>query len=295
MEAMRLSLLDHEEHQRKEAEEKKKKQGTASSSGETGTSSTDAMGPSETQSSPGPGPSTSETRSSLQASSSSILSSSPSSNRSVSPAPKHAKIGSQDSLAPGGKSWSISRSRTPPPPANPVPNLPVSEENQVAWRSRTTGPPAFSTLSAALTSTSTAAAFLGAASSSERSSRSVTPEPGSAIPATSSMPLTESSIPTITVDPSSSSSCPPTTIPSNDPQLPHDASEVNGVVPVPLSISPITTAGIRFGSYDHLSSSSDMEMSREHSLDSLGSTTKVDGQVNSEVAAVSACLDEHSR
>jgi len=304
MEAMRLSLLDHEEHQRKEAEEKKKQQSTAASSGETGTSSTEAVGLSETQSRPGPGPSTLDTRSSLQASSSSIISSSPSSNRSVSPAPKHAKVGSQDSLAPGRKSWSISRSRTPPPPANPVPNLPVSEENQAAWRNRTTGPPAFSTLSAALTSTSTAAAFLGAASSNEqRSSRSVTPEPGSAIPV---MPLAESSIPTITVvnndtdvGTSSSSSLP--TISSNDPRLPLDASEVNGVTQVSPAISaledPESGAGIGFGSYGDLPSSSelDMDMSCDHSMGSLASITKVDGQVDSGAAAVSTSLDEHSR
>lgn len=301
MEAMRLSLLDHEEHQRKEAEEKKKQQSTAASGGETGTSSTEAVGLSETQSRPGPGPSTLDTRSSLQASSSSIISSSPSSNRSVSPAPKHAKVGSQDSLAPGRKSWSISRSRTPPPPANPVSNLPVSEENQAAWRNRTTGPPAFSTLSAALTSTSTAAAFLGAASSNEqRSSRSVTPEPGSAIPV---MPLAESSIPTITVvnndtdvGVSSSSSRPSTAIPSNDPHLPWDASEANDVTQVSSAISTIATSedpesatGIGFGSYGDLPSSSElhMDMSCDHSMGSLDSITKVDGQVDSGAAAVS--------
>lgn len=317
--------MDHEEHQRKEAEEKKKQQSAAAGSGETA-SPTEAVGPLETQSRPGPGPSILDTRSSLQASSSSILSSSPSSNRSVSPSPKHAKVGSQDSLAPGRKSWSISRSRTPPPPANPVPNLPVSEENQAAWRSKTTGPPAFSTLSAALSSTSTAAAFLGAASSNEP--RSVTPEPGSGIPVTSSMPLAGSSIPTITVvnndresgitttrgqgdqasrtdvGPSSTSSYPPAAIPSNDPHLPRDASEVNGVVQVPSAISTITIledpesgAGIGFGSHGHppSSSESDIDMSCDHSMGLLNSTTKVDGQVDSGTAAVSTSLDEHSR
>lgn len=302
-------MLDHEEHQRKEAEEKKKQQSTAASSGETGTSSTEAVGLSETQSRPGPGPSTLDTRSSLQASSSSIISSSPSSNRSVSPAPKHAKVGSQDSLAPGRKPWSISRSRTPPPPANPVPNLPVSEENQAAWRNRTTGPPAFSTLSAALTSTSTAAAFLGAASSNEqRSSRSVTPEPGSAIPV---IQLDESSIPTITVvnndtdmGTSSSSSHPPVAIPSDDPHLSSDASGVTGVIQASSARSTTATledsesgAGIGFGSYGHLPSSpeSSMDMLCDHSMGSLDSITKVDGQVDNGAAAISTGPDEHSR
>jgi len=298
--------LDHEEHQRKEAEEKKKQQSTAASSGETGTSSTEGVGPSETQPRPGPGPSTLDIRSSLQASTSSILSSSPSSNRSVSPAPKHAKVGSQDSLTPGRKSWSISRSRTPPPPANPVPNLPISEENQAAWRNRTTGPPAFSTLSAALTSTSTAAAFLGASSSNEqRSSRSVTPEPGSAIPV---IPLDESSIPTITVvnndtdmGTSSSSSRPPVAIPSDDPHLSSDASGVNDAIQASSAIStledPESGAGIGFGSYDHLPSSpeSSMDMLCDHSMGSLDSITKVDGQVDSGAAAISTGPDEHSR
>ncbi|KIM49437.1 hypothetical protein M413DRAFT_59264 [Hebeloma cylindrosporum] len=285
MEAMRLSLLDHEEHQRKEAEEKKKQQSTAPSIGESGTSSTEAVGPSETQSRPGPGPSTLETRSSLQASTSSILSSSPSSKRSISPAPKHTKVGSQDSLAPGRKSWSISRSRTPPPPTNPVPNLPVSEENQTAWRNRTTGPPAFSTLSAALTSTSTAAAFLGAASSSEqRSSRSVTPEPGSALLVTSSVPA-NSSIPTITVA-------------NNDTESGITTTRAPSAISTkPTSQDSESGAGIGFGSYGPLPSSpeSDMDMSYEHSMGSLDSTTKMDGQVNSGAAAGSAFLDEHSR
>lgn len=274
MEAMRLSLLDHEEHQRKEAEEKKKQAAAAAGSGETSTSSTDGVGLSDTQPGSGPGPSTLETRSSLQASSSSILSSSPSSNRSVSPASKHGKSGSQDPLAPGRRSWSISRSRTPPPISNPVPNLPVSEENQAAWRNRTTGPPAFSTLSAALTSTSTAAAFLGAASSTEpRSSRPAIPEPGSTIPATSvpshaSAPLIESSIPTITVVNNDGESGITMTQGQSNPfsnsaQLSHEASEVNDVVQAPVPEASESGAGIGLGSYDHLPSSP------EHSMGSL--------------------------
>lgn len=169
MEAMRLSLLDHEEHQRKEAEEKKKQETATVASGE-GSPSTEGA---TTSAAPDPslhGPSSLETHSSGP-SSSNLIPSSSSTN------PSSQKAHSQDSLNPGRKSWSLSRSRTPPPPpANPASNIPISEENQAAWRDRTVTPPAFSTLSAALTSTSTAPAFLGSAPAS----RSITPEPRAA-------------------------------------------------------------------------------------------------------------------
>jgi hypothetical protein len=142
------------------------------------------------------------------------------------------------------------------------------------------------------------------------------------------MPLAESSIPTITVvnndrepgittirgqgdqascmdvGPSWSSSRPPTATPPNDPHLPRDASEVNGVVQEPSAIPTVTTledpelgAGIGFGSYGHppSSSESDTDMSCDHFMGSLNSTTKVDGQVDSGMAALSTGLDEHSR
>lgn len=107
MEAMRLSLLDHEEHQRKEAEEKKKQEAAA----------TAAAGMIQGSDGPaGPGPSTSggrqshfDTPSSLSSASSISCSASPSS-------PVHNKVGSQDSLTPNHRSWSISRCSTPPPP-----------------------------------------------------------------------------------------------------------------------------------------------------------------------------------
>ncbi|KJA15933.1 hypothetical protein HYPSUDRAFT_47867 [Hypholoma sublateritium FD-334 SS-4] len=170
MEAMRLSLLDHEEHQRKEAEEKKKQDAAAAagqgSSGAEGASASEAPGPSS------PGPSSLAIHSAAPSSSDLISSAS-----STTPSPRNAD--SRDSLAPARKSWSLSRSRTPPPPpANPAANVPISEENQAAWRSRAAGPPAFSTLSAALTATSTAAAFLGSAPAS----RSITPEPRARTP-----------------------------------------------------------------------------------------------------------------
>ncbi|CAA7265393.1 unnamed protein product [Cyclocybe aegerita] len=221
MEAMRLSLLDHEEYQRKEAEEKKKREAAeaAAAAGE-GSDRAPAV-PAEAEctdhSAPGPGPSTLEARATLHPSSSSNLSTPPSSHsRSPSPAAqRHNKVDSQDSLSPGRKSWSFSRSRTPPPPPNPVPNLPLSEDNQAAWRNRSAGPPAFSTLSAALTSTSTAAAVLGTA---ERgSSRSVTPEP---VPASSTTSSSTSAAPPAAAGAQNTADVPiPTiTVVNNDPR-----------------------------------------------------------------------------
>ncbi|KAF8810166.1 hypothetical protein BYT27DRAFT_7240954 [Phlegmacium glaucopus] len=151
MEAMRLSLLDHEEHQRKEAEERRKQDAAAA----TAIAAAGMMqGSGDGLSSPGPGPST--------------LEASPLS---------HAKVGSQDSLAPSKKSWSFSRTRTPPPPAsNPVTNVPLSENSSATWRNRSAGPAA-----------SNSSAFLPAAppnnGGGKWSSRSITPEPGNRNPA----------------------------------------------------------------------------------------------------------------
>ncbi|KIK06509.1 hypothetical protein K443DRAFT_674168 [Laccaria amethystina LaAM-08-1] len=153
MEAMRLSLIDHEEHQRKEAEEKKKQAEVALASGATPAS--DA--PSEIQAAPGPGPSTIEARLATHSSISSNLSSSPASVAPISSGSSaNSQHGSQDGLAPSRKSWSISRSRTPPPPSN-------DDQLTSSRRKSTAGAPPFSALSTALVSasTSTASAFLG--------------------------------------------------------------------------------------------------------------------------------------
>lgn len=153
MEAMRLSLIDHEEHQKKEAEEKKKQVEAAPASGATPASDT----PSEIQAAPGPGPSTIEARLATHSSISSNLSSSPASvAQTSSGSSANSQHGSQDGLAPSRKSWSISRSRTPPPPSN-------DDQSTSSRRKSTTGAPPFSALSAALvsSSTSTASAFLG--------------------------------------------------------------------------------------------------------------------------------------
>ncbi|KAJ7940819.1 zf-C3HC4 type zinc finger protein [Mycena leptocephala] len=117
MEAMRLSLIDHEEQQRKEAEEKKKK-ATEASNG-TATEESASAGP-------GPGPSTLEARSNPPATALNLPSPSPS-----------------------GSSLSVnrnpSRSRSPSP--NPLQAL---KDTASGWRRRTSSPPPFTTLSAAL-------------------------------------------------------------------------------------------------------------------------------------------------
>ncbi|TFK42950.1 hypothetical protein BDQ12DRAFT_677073 [Crucibulum laeve] len=159
MEAMRLSLLDHEEQQRKEAEEKKKQE-TAAAAASAG--KTDEQ-PSEAPPAPVPGPSMLEVRSVTESSPSNVASS------SSSPAPVSFSPSlipqSANGEVPGHKrkSWSLSRSRTPPPPANHASNTSPGDESSLStWRRRTSSPPPFSTLNAALTSTSTAAAILRA-------------------------------------------------------------------------------------------------------------------------------------
>jgi len=107
MEAMRLSLLDHEEHQRKEAEEKRKQEAVATATVVAG----DGLA----------GPSTLEGRRSVvDTSSSSNVSSASSISRSGSPSiGTHTQVGAQDSLTPYQRSR---RCRTPaPPPSNADP------------------------------------------------------------------------------------------------------------------------------------------------------------------------------
>ena len=151
MEAMRLSLLDHEEHQRKEAEEKKKQEAAA-----TATAAAAGM----IQGSDGPGPSTLEGRQSHFGTSSS-LSSASSISRSASPSIlTHTKVGSQDSLTPNKRSWSFSRCRTTPPPPSSA------------------GPSALNSSPAELLAATTSS------NGHERwASRSITPEPGNRNPA----------------------------------------------------------------------------------------------------------------
>jgi hypothetical protein len=164
MEAMRLSLIDHEEQQRKEAEEKKKKAIEASN----GTATEDSA-----SAGPGPGPSTLEARSNPPATALNLPSPSPS-----------------------GSSLSVnrnpSRSRSPSP--NPLQAL---KDTASGWRRRTSSPPPFTTLSAALSTVSTASAVING-SGPEPSSPSAPPTQ-SDTPAETSGGDGDNTIPTITV------------------------------------------------------------------------------------------------
>ncbi|KAF9533484.1 hypothetical protein CPB83DRAFT_476322 [Crepidotus variabilis] len=182
MEAMRLSLLEHEEHQRKEAVEKKKKDAETAAAaspgdgaaGESSSSSVPAstIGPlatlnMTTPSMGGSGPSsptrlTVKSNSLHPSSSNPNLSSSSQGGHSPTQSSRHGTTDSVDSLIAGRKSWSISRSKTPPPPSQ-------------AQKS-TSSVPAFSTLRAAMASTSTAAAVLRSSSSASNPDAS-TPVP----------------------------------------------------------------------------------------------------------------------
>ncbi|KAJ6623454.1 hypothetical protein B0H10DRAFT_2331382 [Mycena sp. CBHHK59/15] len=140
MEAMRLSLLDHEEQQRKEAEEKKKKEKAEAAAAATEESA--AAGP-------GPGPSTLEARSS--------------------PPRAHSLVPSRNSLT--------SRSRSPSP--NPLQAL---KDTASGWRRRTSSPPPFTTLSAALSTVSTASAVINGTGEPNLNQAATTP--AAATPAT---------------------------------------------------------------------------------------------------------------
>ncbi|KAJ7582820.1 hypothetical protein C8J56DRAFT_791635 [Mycena floridula] len=169
MEAMRLSLLDHEEQQKKQAEEKKK-----NAANQTGS----VAGPS-----------------SAAATSSAVSSSSPATPSS---APTHQ---SKDSLS--AKSNFFTRSRSPSPGASETGHGSQSD----TWLRRSSNPPPFSTLSAALSATSTATALLAGASASSEPS---TPSSNETAP-----------IPTITVGSSSE--------PQSRPILPLQDSQASSI------------------------------------------------------------------
>ncbi|RDB24074.1 Protein SIP5 [Hypsizygus marmoreus] len=155
MEAMRLSMIDHEEYQRKEAEEKKKLAAAA------------AQAEAESASVAGAGPSTLEPPTGKLIS----LSPSPSSTPSPSTQAPTSQDQPRDSLTVKRNSLlsSLSRSRTPPPP--PVnaasANEPRSSNaSSSSRRHRSPSPAPYSTLSAAMSAASTASAILGSGSSS---------------------------------------------------------------------------------------------------------------------------------
>ncbi|KAJ6547384.1 hypothetical protein B0H19DRAFT_1211963 [Mycena capillaripes] len=173
MEAMRLSLIDHEEQQRKEAEEKKKKAeaGNATAAAEESAS----VGP-------GPGPSTLEARSSASA------------LNLPSPSPSGSTPHSPSSLS---VNRNPSRSRSPSP--NPLQAL---KDTASGWRRRTSSPPPFTTLSAALSTVSTASAVLSSTAGEPSPLPAPTAQPDTPTVDTPSQPSGgdgNNTIPTITV------------------------------------------------------------------------------------------------
>lgn len=133
---MRLSMIDHEEHQRKEADKKKKEAETEAQS--EGEASLDAPSP------PGPGPTTSQARSSGLTSLSSVatpLSCSPSFPRDSSSSQRTSFLSS------------LSRSRTPPSPGNRI-SVHLNDDT-TTWHRRTPSPTPYSTLSNVISSAST--------------------------------------------------------------------------------------------------------------------------------------------
>lgn len=160
MEAMRLSLIDHEAHQRKEAEEKKKAEAAQAKDGPADEASSSAGESSSSAANPN---------------SIDLSSPGPSSSTSSEPVATHHK---SDSLqVKRGSIFSRSRSRSPSPG-------PVSKQGSLPT------PPPFSTLGAALSTTSTASAIFGSSSTSNSaltsenmpsatsSSKETTPTPG---------------------------------------------------------------------------------------------------------------------
>ncbi|KAG7092287.1 hypothetical protein E1B28_008649 [Marasmius oreades] len=154
MEAMRLSLLEHEEQQRREAEEKQKeKAGTT----EAAQSEVAEAGPSNLGSSSTPTASTSTNPCSFDISTSTSPSSTPS--------PSSGNCQSQDSLQVQHGPSSTLANRSPSPAVGSL----DSKLNEVSSRSHPSSPPPFSTLAAALSTTSTASAFLVANNSNSSS------------------------------------------------------------------------------------------------------------------------------
>ncbi|KAF9466318.1 hypothetical protein BDZ94DRAFT_1251654 [Collybia nuda] len=145
MEAMRLSMIDHEEHQRKEAEAKKQEAAAQLES----ISAEDAESPS------GAGPSTQETPS-RNFTDASLTSSLPPPSSPVpvpSQDPSHTKRNSL--LA------SLSRSRTPPLANTLSTSASGSDGTSSSWNRRSPSPAPYSTLNAALSTAATASAVLG--------------------------------------------------------------------------------------------------------------------------------------
>jgi len=144
MEAMRLSMIDHEEHQRKEAEESKK-QAAAIAQSEAQLAST--SGPSSTEA-----PSESITHSTSLASSSNPVSIPRSELRGFLNVPGYTP----------SPSSSFTRTRTPTPSPSPISGSPPrsSDASPSSRNRRTPSPGPFSALTAAMSAVSTATAIL---------------------------------------------------------------------------------------------------------------------------------------
>ncbi|KAG5635219.1 hypothetical protein H0H81_012009 [Sphagnurus paluster] len=147
MEAMRLSMIDHEEHQRKEAEEKKKQEAAATA----GLLDVDSASANAVA-----GPSTLEPPTGHLIS----LSPSPASSSPISSSPVPvSQVRPRDSFTSKRNSLlaSLSRSRTPPLTNSPPRN---GESSLTPWH-RSPSPAPYSTLTAAMSAASTASAVLG--------------------------------------------------------------------------------------------------------------------------------------
>ncbi|KAL0947101.1 hypothetical protein HGRIS_013239 [Hohenbuehelia grisea] len=144
MEAMRLSLIDHEEQQRKEGEERKKKE--AAEALQAGEASSDPARPSGPQA-----PSSANDSASIN------LSSSPSGSSSNNLAPSRTPQQQPSSQSTSNSRLNLAHSLS----SSPVPpnNAPQHTSDLSAWSSRQSPPP-FSTLAAALSATSAASAVL---------------------------------------------------------------------------------------------------------------------------------------
>ncbi|KAG6919978.1 hypothetical protein DXG01_013327 [Tephrocybe rancida] len=158
MEAMRLSMIDHEEHQRKEAEEKRQQEAAAAATtSDSAPTSSSAPGPSTLEPTPGnlinlsPSPSTS-------APSTSVLGENLNSNK-------------DSPSAPTGR--------------NLIPHQPGNSSSS-SLQHRSPSPAPFSTLSAVLSTASTASAILGRSPSN--SSSIANGEPASVLPISNTDP-----------------------------------------------------------------------------------------------------------
>lgn len=176
MEAMRLSLLEHEEQQRKEAEERRKQ---AAAVGNVNEGDASNVSSSEPQASTVPGPSTLETPVAMQTSDSSTISS-PQASTIPTSAPSTPRQSNEPSDTGQWESRSNSRSRTSPPHES------NNGEVTPSWNHYASNPPPFGAINAALASVSTATAILGPPShqsqevcATDSPFRHVTPSPAS--------------------------------------------------------------------------------------------------------------------